>query len=52
MTYLIVSLIIVIILFLLFREVVCWYLKINTKISEQKRTIEILENLINQKNTK
>jgi hypothetical protein len=33
----------IILIFLLLREVVCWYYKINKRVSLQKRQIELLE---------
>jgi len=37
-------------IWLLLREVMCWYFKINQAISLQKRTNELLEQLIRQNN--
>lgn len=51
-TGLIVTLIVLIILFLVMREVNCWYWKINKKIELQEKTNELLEKLINQNQRK
>lgn len=42
-SYLIISIVVLILLFLVFREVVCWYYKINESISLQIKTNELLE---------
>ena len=41
-------LVILIALWFLFRELICWYYKINESISLQKKTNELLEILINK----
>ena len=42
---LIIILFVMIILFLLAREWVCWYWKINARLAEQKKTNELLQNI-------
>lgn len=44
-SYLIISIVVLILLFLVFREVVCWYYKINESISLQIKTNDLLETL-------
>ena len=43
----IVFLIVLIVVFLIFRELVCWYWKINERIDLQKRQTALLEKLVN-----
>jgi hypothetical protein len=52
MQYVLIAFLVIIILILIFREFWCWYLKINQKITEQKKSIELIEALIINKNKK
>lgn len=45
---LIVGIVILIILFLVLREVACWYWKINERIALQNDTNKLLKNILNQ----
>jgi hypothetical protein len=42
---------VIVVLFLLLREVICWYYKINERISLQIKTNELLEKLVNRSNS-
>ncbi|HEY8365926.1 MAG TPA: hypothetical protein VIL57_02160 [Bacteroidia bacterium] len=42
----VITLLITIVLFLILREVFCWYYKINTIVKQQKETNELLNTLI------
>ena len=50
--YLIIILVFLIGLFLLFRELVCWYWKINERIKQQNEIILLLKQLIVKENSK
>lgn len=41
-----------IVLFLIFREIVCWYFKINARLDQQRQTNVLLEKLYNEISTK
>jgi len=49
-TSLIISLIFIIVLWLLLRELVCWYYKINQQIDNQNKTNELLEKILKSLN--
>ena len=49
--YFIIVIIVLITLFLIGREIFCWYLKINERITLQIRTNELLEKLVNRSNS-
>jgi hypothetical protein len=40
---------VLLIVFLLFREINCWYWKVNERLAEQRRTNELLEMLLKEK---
>jgi len=45
MVYLIIIVAVLVILFLIFREVMCWYFKINQRISQQSLIIDLLKDI-------
>lgn len=46
MEYIIISVLVGLVIFIIFREIFCWYLKINERISLQNKTNELLEELV------
>jgi len=50
MQYVIIVIIVIVVLFLIGRELLCWYYKINERIELQKETNDLLRKLIEQKN--
>lgn len=48
--YLIIVLVIIVALFFLLRELICWYWKINERISQQETIISLLHQLVSNKN--
>jgi len=50
MQYVIIIIIVIVVLFLIGRELLCWYYKINERIELQKETNDLLRKLIDQKN--
>ncbi len=47
-TALFIILIVAIVIFLICREIICWYWKINKSIANQERIIELLDTLVKQ----